>query len=104
MTKLPESMIDVNARTNAIAMGPDAAADLIGYWSHGHRILATQLAEANRQARSEEWYSHAPMGLSPDAARGWLSARVDTLRHALEMMGIPEGHGLEVPKAGKPTA
>lgn len=96
MNTLPASLIDAKAAESAALLTPAKSAELIGYWAHGHAILAKQLAEADAQAKSEEWYSHAPMGLSPDGARGWHSARVDTLRHALEMMGVPEGHGIEL--------
>lgn len=96
MNTIPASLVDAAAAQAASQLDPTQVASLIGYWAHGHAILTKQLAEADAQAKGDDWYSHAPMGLSPEGARGWHSARVDSLRHALEMMGIPEGHGLPV--------
>lgn len=97
MNTIHPSLVDAAAAQTASQLEPSQVASLVGYWAHGHSILAKQLAEADAQAKGDDWYSHAPMGLSPEGARGWHSARVDSLRHALEMMGIPEGYGLEIP-------
>ena len=62
-------------------------AEKLEYWKTGTGIIEQLLVQAKTEAASENWYSHAPIGMSPDSARGYLSARVDAYNHALEMMG-----------------
>ena len=92
--KMHPSLVDADAVAASAALDRARLDDLVGYWVHGHRILTRQLAEAVARQRGDDWYSHAPMGLAPEAARAWHVARVEGYRHALDMMGVPEGFGI----------
>lgn len=62
------------------------------YWSEGTAIVEAARNKAIAQAKSEEWYSWAPMGMSPEQARGYHAGKIDAYQHALEMMGyFPNG-------------
>ncbi len=60
------------------------------YWRDGTALIERQRKECIAHARGPDWYSHAPMGMSPDQARGYLAGKIDAWQHALEMMGHPE--------------
>lgn len=59
------------------------------YWRDGTKLIEKIRTETIENARSSDWVSHAPMGLSPEAARGYLAGKIDAWQHALEMMGHP---------------
>lgn len=59
-------------------------------WREGTRIIERQRKECIEQAKGPDWYSHAPMGMSPERARGYLAGKIDAWHHALEMMGHPD--------------
>lgn len=60
------------------------------HWREGTRIIETLRNDKIAQAKSPEWYSHTPIGMTPEAARGYLAGQIDAYQHALEMMGNPE--------------
>lgn len=62
------------------------------YWQDGTAIVEKERKETIEKALSEQWYSHAPIGMSLDQAKGYHAGRIDALQYALEMMGYyPNG-------------
>lgn len=61
------------------------------YWIAGTQIVKAARKKTIEEASGSDWYSHAPMGMAPETARGYLAGMIDAYQHALEMMGYGDG-------------
>lgn len=63
------------------------------YWREGTRIIEDFRNEAIAAVNSDDWFTHCPIGMTPERCKGYLGGKIDALQHALEMMGHPGEQG-----------